>query len=89
MGDPAAEEEDPDSFECDEDDPEREQKEAAWVEKRNERVLAEGRKIAKEAEEDSEEELPPITEEELTQILEKVMETEFKDDEEANAWFEA
>ena len=87
--DPAAEADDSDSFECDEDDPEREQKEAEWLEKRRERWLAAGRKLATEMAEESEDEKFIITEEELTEILEKVEETEFKTEEDAHKWFEA
>ena len=80
---------DSDSFECDEDDPDREAKEAEFREKRKAKFTEQARKIAKELEtDDSEEEMAPLTEEEFTKILSKVEEMDFATPEEAQKWFE-
>lgn len=53
-------------------------------------MIAQCREIAKELDtDDQEEEMAPITEEELQQILDKVLEVDFATDEEAQQWFEA
>ena len=70
----------------DDDDPEKAE---ANRERRKEKLESFAKKVAKELEDDSEEEVPPLNEEELTRILTEVLETDFASEEEAQAWFEA
>jgi len=75
-------------FEIEEGDPDGEAKLEKHHEERREKLVAQCREIAAELD-DSEEELEPITEEELQKLLDKVLEVDFKTEEEANVWFEA